>query len=115
MDQEIETPPTRRFARLGPRAATALFAAGLLGGGLVGGMTLANAASPTPTPTPAAASGSNSSGAASTATAPFHSNEDATHEAGESAAREAAENNGTATFGPPPGDTAPAPGASSTN
>ena len=40
--------------------------------------------------------------AATTATtAAPHSNEDPTHEAGESAAREAAENNGTANFGPP--------------
>lgn len=41
--------------------------------------------------------------AAVTAASPspsFKSNEDATHEAGESAAREAAENNGTAPHGP---------------
>ena len=38
------------------------------------------------------------------------SNEGAGHEAGESPAREAAENNGTATYGPPPGGTNDEPG-----
>jgi hypothetical protein len=53
-------------------------AGGAVGASLIG---TANAA----TPTPAATAGT--------------SNEDPTHEAGESAAREAAENNGTATYG----------------
>ena len=49
-----------------------------------------------------AASGSNSTTTTPTATSGSAnpSNEDATHEAGESAAREAAEDNGTADFGP---------------
>jgi hypothetical protein len=66
-------------------AATGLVAVAVAGGAL--GATLigtADAAAPTPSPSPTAGGGSN---------------EDTTHEGGESAARETAENNGTATFG----------------
>ena len=69
----------------------------------------ANAATPSPAPS------TGTSGSSGTATTPstggFHSNEDPTHEAGESAAREAAENNGTAGYGPPGGETGTAPSA----
>jgi len=103
METPVETPPqprgTRRFGGLNSRAVTALTAFGLVGGGLVGGFTVANAASAlTPTSAPAS-----TSAAASSGTTPHTWNEDPAHEAGESAAREAAENNGTATFGPPGG------------
>jgi hypothetical protein len=70
---------------------------GALGAYLVG--SSANAASTTTTTPPASSSGS--SGSAATpgpygigADGKFHSNEDPTHEAGESAAREAQENAG---------------------
>ena len=84
----------------------AIAASGLLGGAvgaaIVGASSAAQTIAPVATTVPAAA--------ATTAPVPGvgHSNEDPTHEAGESAAREAAENNGTATYGPPPSTTAPA-------
>lgn len=52
-------------------------------GGAVGATLMGTANAATPSPAPAVG----------------HSNEDPAHEAGESAAREAAENNGTATYG----------------
>jgi hypothetical protein len=52
-------------------------------GGAVGATLMGTANAATPSPSPAVG----------------HSNEDPAHEAGESAAREAAENNGTATYG----------------
>jgi hypothetical protein len=88
----------------------ALAAGGLvvacMAGGAVGATLLgtANAATPTPTPSTGTSGSTPSTGG-------FHSNEDPTHEAGESAAREAAENNGTATYGPPAGATSTAPSA----
>jgi hypothetical protein len=74
-------------------AAGAIVGASVLGGA-VGASVFgtANAATTTPASTTA------------TTTNP-QSNEDPTHEAGESAAREAAENNGTASYGPPSGST----------
>jgi hypothetical protein len=60
---------------------------GVVGAALFGASTI-SASAATPTPTPKAA--------ASPATGTFKPNEDATHEAGETAARETAENNGTA-------------------
>jgi hypothetical protein len=68
-------------------AAAGLLATGVAAGAIIGATTLSGAAT-TSTTTPTAP------------TSTFHGNEDATHEAGESAAREAAENNGTATYGP---------------
>ena len=82
-------------------AVAAAMAGSMLVGGAAGvallgpGSATAQTSSTTATTAPAASSG-NSSGT-------FKSNEDAAHEATESAAREAAENNGTATYGPPPG------------
>ena len=64
---------------------------GAIGAALFAGSS-ANAAT-TPTTTAPASSGSSPSAAAPTP-GTFHSNEDATHEAGESAAREAQENAG---------------------
>ena len=69
--------------------ASALAAATAFGGVLgatavaLSPLITANAASPSPSPAPGSGSGT------------FKSNEDPTHEKGESAAREAAENNGT--------------------
>jgi hypothetical protein len=68
--------------------AAAAIAGSMLTGGVVGAVlygttTLAAAAATTPTPTPSAAQAGK-----------FVPNEDATHEAGESAAREAQENAG---------------------
>jgi hypothetical protein len=93
--------PPRRTSALGRRAAVAVTSAGLMVGGLAGGFLIAHAATgsttvATATPAP---SGSSSSGSATTdpaAAAPgtFKPNEDPTHEAGESAAREAQENAG---------------------
>ncbi len=81
------------------RIRPAVFAAAVAGSMLVGGAVgaaiysastvVANAA--TASPSPAASPGT------------FKSNEDATHEQGESAAQEAAENNGTAPHGGPGG------------
>ncbi|MDT7546183.1 MAG: hypothetical protein QOE99_2293 [Actinomycetota bacterium] len=72
----------------------ALAAAGIvalsIAGGAVGATLFGTANAATPSPSPTTESG--------TAGTP-HSNEDPAHEAGESAEREAAENNGTADFG----------------
>ena len=83
-------------------AAASLIGATLIGGAV--GVTMLGTASAASTTTPAAPNTS-----AGTTPAAGHPNEDATHEAGESAAREAAENNGTATYGPRNGS-APAAG-----
>ena len=63
-----------------------------LGGGALGATLFSPGVSSaqTTTTTPSTSSGSGASGATGT----FHSNEDATHEAGESAAREAQEDAG---------------------
>ena len=58
-------------------------AAAMLFGGVLGATVLANVNAASPSPSPAASPGT------------FKSNEDPTHEKGESAAQEAAENNGT--------------------
>ena len=83
-------------------AAVRLIGVSFLGG--VFGATLlgtANAATTTQTPTPSTSAGSSASAdPAPSNTGTFRSNEDPTHEAGESAAREAAEDNGTASYGP---------------
>jgi hypothetical protein len=100
--QEPNTTPGRRLAGLSRRTAVAVTSAGLMVGGLAGGFLIGHAASTdtsAATTTPAASpSGSASSG--TTAPAPgaaggtFTPNEDKTHEAGESAAREAQEDAG---------------------
>jgi len=80
-------------------AVAALAAA--TGAGAIAGTTMlatANAASVNTSTTSPAATTRGAPGAA-------HGNEDPTHEAGESAAREAAEDNGTAVYGPPAGST----------
>src|SRR5579859_3026554 len=66
-------------------------AAAMLFGGVLGATVLANVSAASPSPTPAASPGT------------FKSNEDPTHEKGESAAQEAAENNGTFRPGGPGG------------
>ena len=109
MDQYTgETPPQSdpprraRFAGLGRRGATALTAVGLLTGGLAGGYIVSNAATSSSSSTATNSSGTSSNGSSSATTTPsngsstgtFHPNEDPTHEAGESAQREAQENAG---------------------
>ena len=66
-------------------------AAAMLFGGVLGATVLANVDAASPSPSPAASPGT------------FKSNEDPTHEKGESAAQEAAENNGTFHPGHPGG------------
>ncbi len=90
--------------------AAAAVVGSLLTGGAMGAtlFSAGRATAATATTTPASGGSAATAPAASGGSA-FHSNEDATHEAGESAAREAEENNGTATYGPMP---APAAGAS---
>ena len=80
-------------------AVGAALVASTLTGGALGAVLFVGSASnaaTTSTTTPSSSSGSSSSGtpAYGGATGPFHSNEDATHEAGESAQREAQENAG---------------------
>lgn len=85
-------PPRRPVAGLGYRGATVLVALGLMGGGVAGGFLVAQAATSASSGTSTGSTGT--SGTASPAAQPFHSNEDPTHEAGESAQREAQENSG---------------------
>jgi hypothetical protein len=73
-------------------AATGIVATSIAGGAL-GASLLGTADAATPSPSPS--TGSGTAPPAGTA----HSNEDPAHEAGESAEREAAENNGTAGYG----------------
>jgi hypothetical protein len=94
---DTQTKETRRGWRtvLGRRGATAAVAAGLAGGAFAGGYLISHAA--TTAASPSTSSSASASTAATTPTpAPgtFHSNENASHEAGESAAREAQENAG---------------------
>jgi hypothetical protein len=69
----------------------------VLGPALVAAVGIGGALAPNLFSAGAATTPSTTTGTTTTGT--VKSNEDATHEAGESAAREAAENNGTATFG----------------
>ncbi|PZR80945.1 MAG: hypothetical protein DLM65_07155 [Candidatus Aeolococcus gillhamiae] len=71
------------------RTALAVTTAGLLGGAFAGGFIVTQAATATPSATTSPSTGTTTPTAGS-----FHSNENATHEAGESAAREAQENAG---------------------
>jgi hypothetical protein len=73
-------------------AATGIVATSIAGGAL-GASLLGTADAATPSPSPATGNGT-APGAGTR-----HSNEDPAHEAGESAEREAAENNGTADYG----------------
>jgi anti-sigma factor RsiW len=99
MNDTDHTPPVRQdparptLFGLGRRSAAAVTAVGLMTGGLLGGYVVSHAATASTSPATPAAGGSTSTGT----TAPsgtFHPNEDPTHEAGESAAREAQENSG---------------------
>jgi hypothetical protein len=80
--------------------AVAIAASGLTGGvigaTIIGAGTAAINAAPVATTAAANNAATTAAAAASPAAGTFKSNEDPTHEAGESAAREAAENNGTA-------------------
>ena len=86
-------PPFRARSGLNRRAAMIITTVGLLAGGVTGGYIIGHAAtSSTASPTPSASSGSGSNSTGTNRV--FHPNEDATHEAGESAQREAQENAG---------------------
>jgi len=86
------------FGRLARRAAIAATAVGLMSGAFAGGFIVTHAA--TTSTAAATASPSTSTTPSTPSTTPsspsgtFHSNENAAHEAGESAAREAQENAG---------------------
>ena len=97
-----QAPRSRRLGRRGMLVATTL---GLATGGFAGGYLVSHAAtngtSSSSSSTSSGSSGgaaatpsSGSSGSGSTSSGTFHSNEDPTHAAGESAAREAQENAG---------------------
>lgn len=77
-------PRATRFGGIGRRGALGVTAVGLLTGGVLGGYVVSHAATTAPTVTTTASTGSGK----------FVSNENAAHEAGESAAREAQENAG---------------------
>ncbi|HEV7678565.1 MAG TPA: hypothetical protein VGQ42_08355 [Candidatus Dormibacteraeota bacterium] len=86
--------PPRRTSGLSRRAGVAVTSAGLLVGGLAGGFLIAHAQTSTATATPAPSTSTPSTGTTTPADGTFKPNEDPTHEAGESAAREAQENAG---------------------
>src|ERR1700737_1063401 len=69
---------------------------GVIGATIMGAGTAAINAAPVASTAATSGSAATAAPAAAPAAGTFKSNEDATHEAGESAAREAAENNGTA-------------------
>lgn len=100
MDDIDYTPPAAparsSFFGLGRRGAAVATAVGLMTGGLLGGYVVSHAATggtSTATPAPSSSSGTGT-GTAPAPNGAFHPNEDPTHEAGESAAREAQENAG---------------------
>lgn len=96
--------PQRRFGGLSRRAAVAMTAGGLVIGGVAGGFIVTNAATSSSSSSSSTSTGSGS-GAGSAAATPapsaspkaFTPNENATHESGESAQREADENSGKIT------------------
>ena len=109
MESTTVEPEPKRSGRLSRRGALLATTLGLATGGFAGGYLVSQAATSTPSPSPASTgtssgssststgSGSAGTGTGSGATAPsgtFTPNEDPTHEAGESAAREAQENAG---------------------
>lgn len=87
--------PARRLGGLSRRAAIGVTSAGLMIGGLGGGFLIGHAATTTTTAaTTTPSPSSSSSGTTPPASGKFVPNEDPTHEAGESAQREAQENAG---------------------
>jgi NhaP-type Na+/H+ or K+/H+ antiporter len=99
MDNHTDPPVRRRriLGGLGRRGAVAATALGLMGGAFAGGFIVTQAATTsTATLTASTSTASPSTGTTTppTSTGTFHSNETASHEAGESAAREAQENAG---------------------
>jgi hypothetical protein len=88
-----QPPRSHRFGGLGQRAILTLTAIGLLTGGVAGGYVVSHAATATSTSATTLAAATTTPTAGS-GTEKFVPNENATHEAGESAAREAQENAG---------------------
>jgi hypothetical protein len=91
MDNDTNEPVARQpvhrrrtVGGLGRRAALTATALGLMSGAFAGGFIITHAATPTTAPSATATPAT-----PSTATGTFKPNEDPTHEAGESAAREA--------------------------
>ena len=87
-------PPRVRFGGISRRAALTVTTVGLLAGGIAGGYILGQAATTTTTAATTTATTSPSTGPGSTSAGTFVPNENASHEAGESKAREAQENAG---------------------
>ena len=104
LDAEGGRHPHKRFGGLSRRAAVAMTAGGLVIGGIAGGFIVTSAA----TSSSSSTSAGTGSGAGSAAATPapsaspkaFTPNENATHESGESAQREADENSGKFAGGP---------------
>jgi septal ring-binding cell division protein DamX len=104
MDNETNQPGANQPAHgrrvlggLGRRAALAATAIGLMTGAFAGGFIVTHAATSTAATSTAATSTATPSATTTTPSTPsgtFHSNETASHEAGESAAREAQETAG---------------------
>lgn len=105
MDSTTTEPQGPRFGRLRRRGMLLATTLGLATGGFAGGYLVSHAAtSDTSSSSSSTSSGSSgsaastpsssSSGSGTSASGTFHPNEDPTHEAGESAAREAQENAG---------------------
>jgi hypothetical protein len=97
-DNSPQISPRKSPGRLGRRGAIGATAAGLVLGGIAGGYVVTHAA----TSTPSAVAGSSGAGAtpapatSTPSSGTFHPNENTSHEAGESATREAQENSGQA-------------------
>jgi len=86
--------PRVRFGGISRRAALTVTTVGLLAGGIAGGYIVGQAATTTTTAATTTATASPSTGTGGAGNGKFVPNENATHEGGESAAREAQENAG---------------------
>jgi len=99
-NQAVPAPPpapppvSARGIGLSRRAGTIVTSVGLLAGGILGGYIVGQPATTTTAATSTPAPSSSGSTGTAPAAGAFHPNEDPTHEAGESAQREAQENAG---------------------
>jgi hypothetical protein len=99
--------PGRRGLGLRRRTATLAAMGGLTAGGVVGGLVVSHAADSTSSPTSSPAAAASPSPGGSSSTNQGGSNEDPTHEQGESPQREAEENSGNFHGGGPHGPGGP--------